>query len=65
MGLVHLQFLLGESSNYVLFLEFFPKEIHRIDLRFGDTLHINIHRDADVAVPQNCLDIVIRHTELM
>jgi hypothetical protein len=63
--LVQLQFLLGESSNYVLFLEFFPEKIHCIHLRFGDALHINIHCGADVAVPQNCLNVLIRHTKLM
>ncbi len=63
--LVHLQFLSGESSDYVLFLKFFPKKIHCIYLGFGHALHINIHRDADVAVPQNCLNVLVRHSELM
>jgi hypothetical protein len=60
-----LQFLLEGISNDILLLEFFPKEIHCIYLRFGDAFHVNIHRDADIAMPQNCLDVLISHSELM
>ena len=63
-GLIHSQFLAGSTSN-LLFLEFLPKKIHCIDLRFGDTFHVNIHRDAYVAVPQNCLSVLVCHSELV
>jgi hypothetical protein len=60
-----LQSPLEGVSNNILLLEFFPEKIHCIHLRFGNTFHVDIYRGADVAVPQNCLNVLVRGTELM
>ena len=60
-----MEFLLWGIFNDIVLLEFFPKKIHCIHLRFGDTFHVNIHRDTNIAVPQNCLNVLVCHSELM
>jgi hypothetical protein len=43
--------------------EFFTQRIHRAHLRFAHALHVNVHRQAHVAVAENCLNRFVVHAQ--
>jgi len=45
--------------------EFFAQRIHRVHLRFVHRLDVDILCRADIAVPEDSLDRLIGHTQLI